>query len=60
MKGLLEISFWNLKRKNSITGPGQQVMGRLIDAAQKNDEVKAIFVHGGLFYCSGNDLSVLA
>jgi len=35
-------------------------MGRLIDAAQSNEEIKVIFIHGGLFYNSGNDLSALA
>ena len=35
-------------------------MGRLIQAAQDNDEIKVIFIHGGLFYCSGNDLTVLS
>ena len=58
--GLLEISYWNLKRKNSITGEGQRQMGRLVNAAQDDPDVKVIFIHGGLFYSSGNDLSVLA
>ena len=35
-------------------------MCRLIEAAQTDDEIKVIFIHGGLFYSSGNDLSVLA
>ena len=35
-------------------------MCRLVEAAQTNDEIKVIFIHGGLFYSSGNDLSVLA
>ena len=34
-------------------------MARLIQAAQNDEEIKVIFIHGGLFYCSGNDLSVL-
>ena len=58
--GLLEIAYWNHKRKNSVTGAGQKRMSRLIGAAQTDDEIKAIFIHGGLFYCSGNDLSVLS
>ena len=28
--GLLEIVYWNHKRKNSVTGQGQLRMGRLI------------------------------
>lgn len=60
MPGLLEISYWNHKRKNAVTGDGQRVMGRLIQAAQNNKEIKVIFIHGGLFYCSGNELSKLA
>ena len=59
-EGLLEISYWNLKRKNSLTGLGQNQIAKLVQAAQKDTNVKAIFIHGGLFYCSGNDLSVLA
>lgn len=35
-------------------------MARLINAAQNNEEIKVIFIHGGLFYNSGNDLSALA
>ena len=34
-------------------------MARLINAAQTDDSVKVIFIHGGLFYSSGNDLSAL-
>ena len=30
MPGLLEISYWNLKRKNAVMGDGQRTMGRLI------------------------------
>jgi len=59
-EGLLEISYWNMKRKNSVTGDGQRQMGRLIEAAQNNEDIKVIFIHGGLFYCSGNDLAVLS
>ena len=58
--GLLEIVYYNMKRKNSVTGEGQMKMCRLVEAAQTNDEIKVIFIHGGLFYSSGNDLSVLA
>ena len=60
MPGLLEISYWNLKRKNALTGPGQLTMARLINAAQDDKDIKVIFIHGGLFYCSGNELKVLA
>ena len=60
MPGLLEISYWALKKKNAVTGDGQLVMGRLIQAAQDDKNIKVIFIHGGLFYCSGNELKVLA
>lgn len=60
MPGLLEISYWNLKSKNAVTAEGQRVMGRLIQAAQDDKNIKVIFIHGGLFYCSGNELKVLA
>jgi len=43
-----------------VTGDGQRQMGRLIEAAQNNEDIKVIFIHGGLFYCSGNDLAVLS
>ncbi len=49
-----------MKRKNSVNGKGQLKMARLINAAQNNEEIKVIFIHGGLFYNSGNDLSALA
>ena len=35
-------------------------MARLINAAQKDTSIKVILIHGGLYYCSGNDLSALA
>ena len=34
-------------------------MARQIQAAQTNENIKVIFIHGGLFYCSGNDLKFL-
>jgi len=33
VEGLLEISLWNVKKKNSITGGGQQQIGKLVRAA---------------------------
>ena len=60
MPGLLEISYWNLKRKNAVTGGGQLTMARLVQAAQSDKNIKVIFIHGGLFYCSGNELTALA
>lgn len=58
-EGLLEIAYWNPKKKNAVNGPGQLTMARAIDAAQSDDAIKVIFIHGGLFYCSGNDLAAL-
>ena len=60
VEGLLEISFWNVKRKNAITADGNIQLIRLIRAAQNDEKIKVILIHGGLFYGSGNDLSLLA
>ena len=35
-------------------------MARLVQAAQEDTSVKVIFIHGGLFYSSGNELKILA
>lgn len=35
-------------------------MGRLINSAQDDENVKVIFVHGGLFFSAGNELDILA
>lgn len=35
-------------------------MAHLINAAQKDTSIKAILLHGGRYYSSGNDLSVMA
>ena len=57
--GLLEISYWNLKAKNALTGNGQKPMARVVQAAQDDKNVKVILVHGGLFYGAGNELKLL-
>lgn len=59
-EGLLEISIWNMKKKNSITSGSQNQIGKIVTGAQKDENVKVILVHGGLSFCSGNDLSKLA
>ena len=59
-EGLLEIVYWNHKRKNSVTRLGQRRMMLLVEGAQNDENVKVIFIHGGLFYGAGNDLSALA
>ena len=35
-------------------------MAMLINEAQANEDIKVIFVHGGLFYGAGNELKILA
>ena len=35
-------------------------MAMLINEAQANEDIKVIFVHGGLFYGAGNELKVLS
>lgn len=56
---LLEIKFHNSKRKNATTGPGQFLISKLINDAQNDEKVKVILIHGGKFFSSGNDLSLL-
>ena len=34
-------------------------MGRLVQKAADDENIKVILIHGGLFYTSGNDLTVL-
>ena len=58
--GVLEIKFHNPKLRNALTGPTQETLGNLINAAQDNKEIKVIVLHGGKFYSSGNDLKALA
>ena len=59
VEGLLEISFWNLKRKNALTAESHVQIARLVKAAQNDEKIKVILFHGGLFYSSGNDLDAL-
>ena len=58
LPGLLEIKFHNPKKRNSITGAGQNKLGSLIEKAQNDTSIKVIFVHGGTNYTAGNDLTV--
>lgn len=60
LPGLLEIAYFNPQKRNSVTGEGQMLMGRLINAAQDDENIKVIFIHGGLFYSAGNELGALA
>lgn len=45
---------------NAANAESQLLMARLVEKAQGDESIKVIFIHGGLFYCSGNDISRLA
>ena len=56
--GLLEIKIHNPKKKNAIGIPPERKLTELINAAQDDESVKVILLHGGSFFSSGNDLSL--
>ena len=58
--GLLEIKFHNPTKRNASNAESQLLMSNLVDQAQSDESIKVIFIHGGLFYNSGNDISRLA
>lgn len=60
VEGLLEIAYFNIKKKNASTTESQLQIGFLIEKAQKDENVKVILFHGGSFFSSGNDISRLA
>ena len=58
--GLLEIKYHNPTKRNAANAECQLLMARLVEKAQTDESIKVIFIHGGLFYNSGNDISRLA
>lgn len=58
--GMLEIKFHNPTKRNASNAESQLLMARLVENAQTDENIKVIFIHGGLFYNSGNDISRLA
>jgi len=58
--GLLEIKIHNPKKMNAIGTPPEKKIAEIVKAAQTDDNVKVILLHGGSFFSSGNDLSMFA
>jgi len=56
--GLLEIKIHNPKKMNAIGTPPEMRIAEIVTAAQTDDNVKVILLHGGSFFSSGNDLSM--
>jgi len=54
------MKFNNPKSKNSVTMETELLIAKLINDAQSDTTIKAILLHGGKFYSSGNDITVLA
>lgn len=59
-EGLLEIAYFNPKKKNASHAAMHLRMTHLIEAAQTDNKTKVILIHGGPFFSSGNDISALA
>ena len=58
--GLFEIKIHNPSKKNAIGTPPERKLTELILAAQEDQNIKVILLHGGSFFSSGNDLSMFA
>lgn len=58
--GLLEIVFFNPKKRNASNGKSHIQMANAINSAQADPDVKVILLHGGFYFSSGNDISALA
>ena len=58
--GLFEIKIHNPSKKNAIGTPPERKLYELINAAQEDENIKVILLHGGNFFSSGNDLSMFA
>ena len=57
--GLLEIKFHSMKTRNASRSSQHLMMSQIINAAQKDEKIKVILLHGGKYYSSGNDLKAL-
>ncbi len=55
--GVFEIKFHYPKLKQALNGAQERFLGKIINEANQNDDVKVILLHGGRFFSSGNDLS---
>ena len=58
--GLFEMKIHNPKKKNAIASIPELKMKQLVEAAQDNEDIKVILLHGGNFYSSGNDLTLFS
>ena len=58
--GLFEIKIHNPTKRNAIASIPELKLTELINAAQDNEAIKVILLHGGRFFSSGNDLSAFA
>lgn len=56
--GLYEIIIHNPSKKNAVGTPPERKMAELLTAANTDDSIKVILLHGGRFFSSGNDLSM--
>jgi len=59
-EGILEIKFHNPKKKNAWSKDTQAKMAELMKMANKDENIKVVFMHGGSYYSSGNDLGAFA
>ena len=56
--GLMEMMIYNPKKRNAIGSPPEKKLGDLFIQADQDPNVKAILLHGGRYFSSGNDLSM--
>lgn len=56
--GLLEIKIHNPSKMNAISSVHEQKLAELVNAAQDDEKIKVILLHGGWFFTSGNDLGM--
>jgi len=57
VEGVLEIKLHDPKRRNAINIDGYLHLAMLVDLAQSDSAVRVIFVHGGKFFTSGNNMT---
>ena len=55
-EGVFEIKIHNPKKKNSFFNKTMLKLGDLFIAANKDDNIKCILLHGGDIFCTGNDI----
>jgi enoyl-CoA hydratase/carnithine racemase len=59
MAGLFEIKLHRPKQRNAIGIAQYKKLGELFAFASKDENTKVVILHGGSYFCSGNDLSAL-